>query len=63
MCPVEKMQVFAIKHHVRNFEALPEVFNHLANSQGCTLDQYLDIVDRRPNLSDFIAQIANAYKK
>ena len=63
MCPVEKMQVFAIKHQVKNPEAVPEVFNHMANAQGCSLEQYLSIVERRPNLSAFIAQIVDAYKK
>jgi hypothetical protein len=63
MCPVEKMQVFAMKHRVTNYEALPQVFNHLANMQGLSLDNYLEIVERRPNLSAFIAEVAQHYDK
>jgi len=63
MCPVEKMQQFAIRHEVKNSEALPVVLNHMANTQGYSLDQYLSILDRRPNLSLFVAQIAEAYKE
>jgi|TARA_R110001592_G_scaffold147583_3_gene372056 hypothetical protein len=62
MCPVQEMQKFAIRHHIENAEAIPEVFNHLAQARGLSIERYLSIVESKPDLAEFIAQIVANYE-
>jgi hypothetical protein len=57
MCPVQEMQKFAIRHHIENTEAIPEVLNHLARARGLPIERYLSIVESKPDLAEFIAQM------
>lgn len=58
MCPVLKMQTFAIQHNVARPEVLPVLFSCLANRQQMDLEAYLETVERKPDLGDFIAEMA-----
>lgn len=61
MCPVQKMQKFAIDHHIVNPSVLPELLSTLANRQNLPLETYLERLENKPDLSDFVAEMANFY--
>lgn len=63
MCAVQRMQEFAISHEVQNASALPAIINALAQRQLVTLDEFLDRMERKPDLGDFVAEMAGYWKK
>jgi len=62
MCATQRMQEFAITHEVKNAEALPALLNALAQRQLLTLDEFLDRMDRKPDLGDFVAEMTTHWR-
>jgi hypothetical protein len=56
------MQEFAITHEVKNAEALPALLNALAQRQLLTLDEFLDRMDRKPDLGNFVAEMTTHWR-
>ena len=63
MCAVQRMQEFAISHEVKNASALPAIINALAQRQLVTPDEFLDRMDRKPDLGDFVAEMTVYWQK
>jgi len=62
MCAIQKMQQFAIHHQVKNPEALPPILNALAERQLLSLDEFLERLERKPDLGDFVAEMTTHWK-
>lgn len=61
MCTIQKMQRFAIEHDIARPSVLPELLNSLAQRQNMSLDVYLETLDQKPDLGDFVAEVAKLY--
>lgn len=62
MCTVQRMQEFAISHAVTNAEALPALLHALAQRQLLTVEEFLDRMERKPDLGDFVAEMTHHWR-
>jgi hypothetical protein len=56
------MQEFAISHAVKNAEALPALLHALAQRQLLTVEEFLDRMERKPDLGDFVAEMTHHWR-
>lgn len=61
MKEMQKMLDFAKRHDIQDTGCLPVVFNGIAHARGLTMDSMLDVLLRKPDLDDFVAQMVRAY--
>lgn len=62
MCTVQRMQEFAITHEVKNAKALPALLHALAQRQYLTVEEFLDRMERKPDLGDFVAEMTHYWR-
>jgi len=58
MCAVVKMQAWALQHEIKDTSVLPILFRSVANAKGQDIESLLDVCQQKPDLSDFLAEMA-----